>query len=167
MGTPPLVQTMLVTSSLRIPCLHHTNGWPTLSAAYVCMFYLQNDWVTLHLWVRQIQNQWTTIHVWVSSNNRCLCVRSLPTESLGYTTLMGTPPLVQTMLVTSSLRIPCLHRTNGWPTLSVAYVCMFYLQNDWVTLHLWVRYLQSHWTTLQVWVSNINRCLCLEALPTE
>ena len=158
---------MLVTSSVRITCLHHTNSWPTLSAAYVCMFNLQNDWVTLHLLVRYLQNHWSTLHVWVSSPKCSVWLEGLLTEWLKYTTLMGTPPLLQTMLVTSSLRITCLHHTNGWPTLSAAYVCMFYLQNDWVTVHLWVRHLQNHWSTLHVWVSNINRCLCLGALPTE
>ena len=46
-----LVQPMLVSSSLRITDLDYICGCPTLIIAYVCRVYLQNHWVTLHLWV--------------------------------------------------------------------------------------------------------------------
>ena len=59
---------MFVSSTYRITAVHYTYGCailcaanagylylenhcPTLSAAYVCMFYLQNFFVTLHLGV--------------------------------------------------------------------------------------------------------------------
>ena len=140
MGTPPLKQTMLVTSSLRIPCLHHTNGWPTLSVAYVCMFHLQNDWVTLHLWVRYLQSHWTTLHVWVSNINRCLCLEALPTESLVYTTLIGVQPQMQPMTVMSTYAITGSHKNYGCLTISV---------------------------TPHIWVCNLKGSLCWLALPKE
>ena len=97
-GVQALVQHSFAKSTSRIPRLHYTSGCPTLSAAYVCMFYLQNYWVTLHLWVRHLsaayvgllyfQNHWGTLHYLTCS----LCWVALPSESLTYNTLMGAPP---------------------------------------------------------------------------
>ena len=137
MGTPPLLQTKLVTSSLRITCLHHTNGWRTLSASNVCMFYLQNDTT---LWVRHLQSLWTTLHVWVSKINRCLCLEALPTESVGYTTLISVQPQVQPMTVMSTYTITGSHKNYGCLTISV---------------------------TPHIWVCNLKGSLCWLALPKE
>ena len=38
----------------RISWLQYTNVCLTLWAAYVCIFYLQNYWYTLHLWVHHL-----------------------------------------------------------------------------------------------------------------
>ena len=119
-GVQALVQHSFAKSTSRIPRLHYTSGCPTLSAAYVCMFYLQNYWVTLHLWVR---------HLTCS-----LCWFALLSESLGYTSL----PYVQPMLGSSTFRITDLQYTYGCPALKAAYACYFYVQNYWVTLHLLV-----------------------------
>ena len=122
-----------------ITCLKYTNGCPTLSAAYVCMFYLQNYWDRLHLWVRHLKCS--------------LCWLAPPSESLAETLLIGNQPLVQRMFVSSSCRITEFHYTYGCATLSAAFICMFLLQNHRVTLHLWV--------------SNLKCSLCLFALATE
>ena len=116
----PSVQPMLLSCTFRITELHCTYGCPTLIEGYICMFYLQNYWVTLHLWVR---------HLTCS-----LCWFALLSESLGYTSL----PYVQPMLGSSTFRITDLQYTYGCPALKAAYACYFYVQNYWVTLHLLV-----------------------------
>ena len=50
------MQRIIVRSPYRITEIHYTYGFAALSADYVCMFYLETDWVTLHLWVRHLQN---------------------------------------------------------------------------------------------------------------
>ena len=52
-----------------------------------------------------------------------LCLLAIPTESLGYTVLMGVPPKVQPLFVSYTLRITRLHCTHGCGTQSAAYVC--------------------------------------------
>ena len=64
---------MLLSCTFRITELHYTFGCPSLIKGYVCMFYLQNYWVTLHLWVRSlsgayvdllyVQYKWVTLHL--------------------------------------------------------------------------------------------------------
>ena len=75
MGAPPTVQLMFVSSTYRITGLHYTYGSATLSAAYVGYLHLLNHWVTQHIWVSNLKGS--------------LCWLALPTELLGYTTLMG------------------------------------------------------------------------------
>ena len=77
---------MFVCSTYRITGAHYTYGSATLSAAYVGYRYFLNHWVTPN--------------IWVFNRKFSLCWFSLPTESLGYTTLMDAPPSVQPMLVT-------------------------------------------------------------------
>ena len=89
-----------------------------------------------------LQNDWTTLHVWVSNLNWSLFLWTLPTESLGYTTLIGVQPQVQPMIVRSTYRITRSHYTFGCPTYSSAYVCKLYVQNHLVTLHLWKHHLK-------------------------
>ena len=163
MGTPPLVQPMLVISSLRITCLHYTYGCQTLSVGYVCMFYLDNQRGTLHLQVSNVTFS--------------LLLLAPPTESLACTTLMGAPPQMQPMLVTSSSRITCLHNTYRCPTLSEAYVCMFYLQNHWRhytygCLALSLAYccqlpLQNNWVTLHLLMLHLKLSICWLLFPSE
>ena len=102
MGAPPYAQPMLVTSTRTITVLHYTYGCATLTEAYLCKIYLENHWVTLHLWVSNVkcslfclaffQNQWVTLHLWVSSLNYSRYLLGLLTESLSYNTVMGAPP---------------------------------------------------------------------------
>ena len=70
-------------------------------------------------------------------------VSSLPTESQGYATVMGAPPYVQPMLVSSTYRITGLRYIYGCATLSAAYV---FSQSTYritgLRLHLWMRYLK-------------------------
>ena len=54
MGVRPSVQPMLVICTFRITELHYTYGCPTLIKAYVYEPYVQNNWVTLHLWVHHL-----------------------------------------------------------------------------------------------------------------
>ena len=118
------MQLMCVRSFYRITRLHYTYGCATLSAAYLCKFYLENHCVTLHIWV---------------SNLKCsLCLLALPTEPLGYTSLICVQPWVYPMCNRSTYRITWLRNTFGCATLSAAYLCKLDLQNHWVTLHLWV-----------------------------
>jgi len=92
--------------------LGYTYGCPTLSAAYVSWFYLQNHWVALHLWV---------------CNLKCsLFFLGRLAESLSYNTLMSASTLVE----------PILHYIYRSATLSAASLFKLYPQNDWVTLHL-------------------------------
>ena len=55
MVVQPSVQPMLLSCTFRITELHCTYVCPTLIEAYICMFYLQNYWVTLHLSVRHLK----------------------------------------------------------------------------------------------------------------
>ena len=89
-----------------------------------------------------LQNDWTTLHVWVSNLNWSLFLWTPSTESMGYTTLIGVQPEVQPMIIRSTYRITRSHYTFGCPTYSSAYVCKLYVQNHWVTLHLWKRHLK-------------------------
>ena len=117
---------MVVSSTFSMTGLRYTYGCATVNAAYVCNLYLQNHWVMLHLWV---------------SNLKCsLSLLALPTESLGYTILIGVTPRVQPLLVSSTFRNTRLHYTFGCPTLSGAYVCKVLLQNLWFRVHLWARH---------------------------
>ena len=95
---------------------------------------------------------------------------------MGYTTLMGAPPLVEPMLVTFFFRITGFHLSYGCPALSAAFYCYVYLQNLCITLDL--RALDStmlhpkwslcwlplprvnQWVTLQFGVRHIKYCLC-------
>ena len=107
--------------------LSYTYGCATVRAAYVCNLSVHNHWVTLHLWV---------------SNLKCsLCLLALPTESLANTILIGAPPWVQPLLVSSAFRNTGMHYTCGCPSLSGGYFCKVFLQNQWVRVHLWVRHL--------------------------
>ena len=54
MGVRPSVQPMLVICTFRITELHYTYGCPTLIKAHVYKHYVQNNWVTLHLWVHHL-----------------------------------------------------------------------------------------------------------------
>ena len=55
MGAPPYAQPMFVTSTRTIAVLHYTYWCETISAAYLCKIYLENHWVTLHLWVDNVK----------------------------------------------------------------------------------------------------------------
>ena len=117
---------MLVSSIFSMTGLRYPYGGTTVSAAYVCNLYVQNQWLTLHPWV---------------FNLKCsLCLLALRTESLGQTILIGALPWVLPLLVRSTFTNTRLHYTYGCPTLSKAYDCKVLLQNKWVGVHLWARY---------------------------
>ena len=61
MVVQPSVQPMLLSCTFRITELHYTFGCPTLIEGYICMFYLQNYWVTLHLWVRTLSGAYVDL----------------------------------------------------------------------------------------------------------
>ena len=126
------MQPLLVSSSYRITWLQYSYGCPILNVACVFKLHLQNHSVP-----------------YFKSN---LSLYTLPTKSLGYTTLMGVQYYVQPMFVISTYSTTWLQNTYRSPTLSTAYVCKLFLQNYWVTLHLWV--------------SNLKCNLCLLAQPT-
>ena len=64
------------------------------------------------------------------ANLKCsLCFLALPTESLGYATLLGALPLVQPVFVISTYRITKSDYTYGCATLSAGHVCTLSLQN--------------------------------------
>lgn len=118
------MQPLFVSSTDKNNGLRHSYGCPTLTAAYVCNRYLQNHWVTLHWWV---------------CNLKCSpCLLALLTESPSYTILMVVPKYVQPMIVSLTFSITGLQHTYGRATLSGTYVCNLYLQNQSVTLYLWV-----------------------------
>ena len=75
MGAPPKVQPMFVSSMYGISELHYTFVNAILSAEYVGNLHFQNHGVTPHIWVSNLKGSLN----WLA----------LPTESLGYTTLMG------------------------------------------------------------------------------
>ena len=77
----------------------------------------------------------------------------LLTESLDHTRLMGAPPKVRPMFVSSTYRITELHYTYGNATLSADHVGYFYFENYWLTPH--------------IWVSNLKGSLCWLPLPLE
>ena len=81
---------MLVFSTYRITGLHYTYGCATLSAGYVGYLFLQNHQALLYLWV--------------SSLKCSLLLLGLVTESLDHTRLIGAPPKVQAMFVSSTYR---------------------------------------------------------------
>ena len=113
---------LLVGSTFSMTALRYSFGCATVSGASFCKLCLRNHRVTLHLWV---------------SNLKCsLCLLALPTKSLGYTTLIGAPPWVQPLLVSSAFTNTRLHYTYRCPTLSEAYVCRVLLHNKWVRVHL-------------------------------
>ena len=97
-----LLQGMFVKSTYGITCL---------VSSYECHLKC-----SLYLLVVHLQNHCVTLQLWVSNLKRSICLWALPWEWLGYTTLMGAPPLER------------------------GYVGKLYLLNDWVTLHVWVRH---------------------------
>ena len=80
----------------------------------------------------------------MSSLKCSLGLLGLLTESLDDTTLLGAPPTVQLMFVSSTYRITGLHYTYGSATLSAAYVGYLYVENHRVTLQLLVRHLKQN-----------------------
>ena len=126
--TWPFGQPMLVRCTFRMTELLYTYGCPTLIEAYFYELFLRNHWVTLHLLV--------------SSLKCSLWLLGLLIESLDHTTLLGAPPTVQLMFVSSSYTITGLHYTYGSATLSAAYVGYLYVENHRVTLQLLVRHLK-------------------------
>ena len=82
---------MFVCSTYRITGAHYTYGSGTLSAGYVGYLFLGNHRAFLYLWV--------------SSLKCSLLLLGLVTESLDHTRLIGAPPKVQPMFVSSTYRI--------------------------------------------------------------
>ena len=148
MGVQTEVKLFFVYSTYKITGLHYNYRCATLSAAYVGYLWFKNLLLTPHIWVSNLK---CSLFLYVSH-----------TVSLDYTTRNG----AQLMLVTASLRIFCLHHTYMCATLNAADVCMFHLQNQWVTLHLWMRHLKCSlcWlplpreslVTLQLWVRHLK-----------
>ena len=128
MGAPTKVHFMFLSCTYRLTELHYTYGNPTLSADYVGCLYFETHGVTPCNWV--------------SNPKDSLCWLALPREPLGYTTLISIQPQLQPMIVRTTYRITRSHYTFGCPTYSSAYVCKLYVQNHWVTLHLWKRHLE-------------------------
>ena len=148
------MQPMLVRCTFRMTELLYTYGCPTLIEAYFYELFLRNHWVTLHLLV--------------SSLKCSLWLLGLLTESLDHTTLLGAPPTVQLMFVSSTYRITGLHYTYGSATLSAAYVGYLYVENHRVTLQLVVRHLKQNlcWLPLTLRFSGFYltwRCPALSA----
>ena len=125
-GFQPLVQPMLVRCTCRMTELSYTSGCPP----YFYELFLRNHWVTLHLLVSILKCS--------------LWFLGLLIESLDHTTLLGAPPTVQLMFVSSTYRITGLHYTYGSATLSAAYVGYLYVENHRVTLQLLVRHLKQN-----------------------
>ena len=125
--------------TFRITGFHFISGCPPLSGFFDCQVQLQNHWIKLDLWAPSFKFS--------------LCLSPLRTEALSYTTLLGTPLQVRTLLVTSIFRITGLHHTYGCLTFRAAYVGQLNLKNHWGTLHLWV--------------SNVKFSLLLLAPPIE
>ena len=67
---------MLVTSTYRMTGLYYIHWVSKLKAAYVGWLYVQNQWVTLHLWVSIFKYS-------------LYLLLALLTESLSYNTLKG------------------------------------------------------------------------------
>ena len=113
MGVQYYVQPMFVISTYRTTRLQNTYRSPTLSTAYVCKLFLQNYWVTLHLWV---------------SNLKCnLCLVALPTGLLGYTTLIGALSYAHATFVCSACKINGYTKVMG-TNIGGACVCNLYLE---------------------------------------
>ena len=114
-------------------------GCATSSGGYVGYLYLQNYWVSVHLWVSRLkcsfycyvylQNQLITLELRVPHLKFRLCLLALRTE------------------------LTELHYTYRYATLSADYVCYLYFKNYWFTPH--------------IWLSNLKGSLCWVALPTE
>ena len=163
MGVQPYLKPLFISCTFRITGLHYTYWCPAPSAAYDSKVYLQIHRITLDLWMPHLKF--------------CVCLQILRTESISCTTPMGTPPQMQPMMVTSSLRITCLHNTYMCPTLSEAYVSMFYLQNHWA--HYTYRCLalklasgcqlplQNNWVTVHLLMRHLQLTLCWLLLPSE
>ena len=139
---------MLVSSTQRITGVHYTCGCATSSGGYVGYLYLQNYWVSVHLWVSRLkcsfycqvylQNQLITLELRVPHLKFRLCLLALRTEltELHYT--YGNATLSADYVGYHYFQITGLHHTNRCPTLRTAYVGQLYLENHWVTLHLLV-----------------------------
>ena len=95
-----------MSSTYEITGLQYTYGNATLSADYVANSICR---------ITGLQ------HTYVSNPEDSLCWLALPRESLGYTTLVGAPPQVEAMLVTSSLRIAEFEITQPFPAFRAAY----------------------------------------------
>ena len=100
---------MFVTSIYRITGLKYTYRCAILSAAYLCKLYLQNHWVTLHLWVSNLKFS--------------LLLLPLPTQSLCFTTLMGVQPLCSLCWLALSTEITVLQYSYGCATFSAENTC--------------------------------------------
>ena len=95
------VQPMFVSSTYRTTWLPYTYRRPTLSAPFVCKFFLQNYWVTQHFRV---------------SNPQCnLYFLAVPTALLGYTTLSGALSYAQATFVCSAYKINEYTKVMGSP----------------------------------------------------
>ena len=140
---------MFFRSIYRITWLHYTYGCATLSAAFVCNNYLANYTyecallIAVYLCKLYLHNYWVTLHLWVPNLKCSLCLLALPTESLGYATLLGALPSVQPLFVSSTYRITELDYTYECATLKAGHVCKLSLQNFWFTQKLWLHHLKS------------------------
>ena len=82
--------------------------------------YVQNHWVTLHLWKR---------------NLKCsLCWLRLRRESLGYTSVIGAAPSEETLLVTPNLYTHWVSLNLEVFSVKCSLLLLFYLKNHWITL---------------------------------
>ena len=97
-----------MSSTYGVTGLQYTYGNATLSADYVGYLYLHNYWFTPH--------------IQASNPEDSLCWLGLPRESMAYTNLVGAPPQVEPMLVTSTFRITGFRFTYGCPGLSAAFI---------------------------------------------
>ena len=95
---------MFVRCSFGISSLHYTYGCAFVSAAFVCKHYIRNHWDTQHLWVCKL--------------NCSLCLLGVPTQLLGYTTLIGVEPELQPMFFRSTYIITGLNYTYRCATFS-------------------------------------------------
>ena len=110
---------MFFRSIYRITWLHYTYGCATLSPAFVCNNYLENytygcaTLIAVYLCNLYLQNYWVTLHLWVANLKCSLGLLALPTESVGYATLLDTLPSVQPVFVSFTYRITELDYTYG------------------------------------------------------
>ena len=151
MGAPTKVHFMFLSCTYRLTELHYTYGNPTLSADYVGCLYFETHGVTPYNWV--------------SNPKDSLCWLALSREPLGYTTLIGMQPQLQPMIVRPTYRITRSHHTFGCLTYSSAYVCKLYVQNHWVTLHLWKRHLECSLCWLQLRRKSLGYTSVIGAPP--
>ena len=117
--------------------------------------------------MRHLQSHWTTLQVWVSKINQCLCLEALPTESLGYTTLICVQPQVQPMFVCSTYRMTGLHYTYGCATFRITELHYTYRCPRLIDALVWEPYLQNRWVTLHLLVSSLKCILWLLSLLTQ